>query len=67
MARGVTGTDEIGHDPSEGHDVVVPAGNNCKGGSTTGSVENVEDRSSSRVEARVVVVEKGKRDLVNTI
>jgi len=45
----------------------VPAGNTGKGGSTTGSVGNTEERSSSEVEAGVVVVvEKGKTDSSNT-
>jgi len=47
-------------------DVAVPAGNTGKGGSTTGSVGNIEERSSSEVEAGVVVVEKGKTDSSNT-
>jgi len=46
--------------------VAVPAGNTGKGGSTTGSVGNTEERSSSEVEAGVVVVEKGKTDSSNT-
>ena len=49
-----------------GHGVAVPVGNNAKGGSTTGSVGNIEDRSRSGVEAGVVVVEKGKTDSSNT-
>jgi len=47
--------------------VAVPAGNTSKGGSTTRSVGNTEERSSFEVEAGVVVVvEKGKTDSSNT-
>ena len=49
-----------------GHGVAVPAGNTSKGGSTTGSVGNTEERSSSEVEAGVVVVENVKTDSSNT-
>ena len=43
-------TGELGHGPGKGYDIAVPAGNNCKGGSTTGSVGNTKDRSISGVE-----------------
>ena len=59
-------TGGLGHSPSEGHGVAVPARNNGKGGWTTGLVGNIEDRSRSRVEVGVVVVEKGKTDSSNT-
>jgi len=57
--------DELGHGPCEGHGAVVPAGDNGKGGLTTTSVGNREERSSSGVEVGVVVV-KGKIDSSNT-
>ena len=57
-------SDELGHGPDEGHDVVVPAVDNCKGGLTTVSVGNKEERSSSGVEVGVVVV-KGNTDSSN--
>ena len=59
-------TGELGQGPVKGHGVVVPVGNTGKGGSTTGSVGNIEDRSRSEVEAGVVVVAKGKTDSSNT-
>ena len=59
-------TGELGQGPGEGYGVAIPAGNNDKGGSTTESVGNIEDRSRSGVEAGVVVVEKGKTDSSNT-
>jgi len=47
--------------------VAVHVGNTGKGGSTSGSVGNIEERSSFEVEAGVVVVvEKGKIDSSNT-
>jgi hypothetical protein len=59
-------TGKLGHGPGEGHNIAVPAGNNDKCGSTTGSVGNTDDRSRFGVEAGVVVVEKGKIDSSNT-
>ena len=58
--------DELGHGPGEGHNAVVPAGDNCKGGSTTALVGNKEEGSSSGVKVAVVMVEKGKTDSSNT-
>jgi len=42
--------------------IAVPTGNTGKGGSATGLIGNTKERSSSEVEAGVVVVEKGKTD-----
>jgi len=49
---------ELGHSPDEGHGAAVPAGDNCKGGLSTMSVGNKEERSRSGV--GVGVVEKGR-------
>jgi hypothetical protein len=59
------GSGEAPADDELGHGAVEPAGNNGKGGSTTASVGNKEERSSAEVEG-VVVVEKGKTDSSNT-
>jgi hypothetical protein len=59
------GSGETLADGELGHGVVEPAGNNGKGGSTTASVGNKEERLSPEVEG-VVVVEKGKTNSSNT-
>ena len=55
---------ELGYGPGEGHGAAVPAGDNCKGSSSTVSVGNKEKRSRSRVEVGVVVGGEGNDSLI---
>jgi hypothetical protein len=59
------GSGEAPTDGELGHEAIEPAGNNGKGGSTTTSVGNKEERSSTEVEG-AEMVEKGKTDSSNT-
>jgi hypothetical protein len=64
LERGA-GSWESPADGELGHEAAVPVENNDKGGSTTASVGNKEERSRSEVEG-VVVVKNGKTDSSNT-